>query len=74
MKSDDQSKNLPKEQVSVYLDMPSSTYRFSDGIIMPLEKYSEYVESELNGEYPTEPRETSEAIFRARAKWESDSE
>jgi len=67
------SDNLPKEPVSVHLDMPSSTYRFSDGIIMPLEKYSEYVEAELDGEYPTEPKETSEAIFRARARWESSS-
>lgn len=65
--------NLPKEEVSVYFDVQSDAYRFSDGFIMPLSAYDKYVKDKLGSEYPTEPKETSEAIFKARAYWEASS-
>lgn len=63
--------DLPKKPTSVYLDVKDNVYHFSDGVNMPFKAYDDYVKSELDGEYPTEPLETSEAIFRARAEWEA---
>lgn len=61
---------MSEQQISAYLDMQKNAYIFSDGVEMPFNEYVAYIEEKLDGEYPTEPRETSVAIFKARELWE----
>lgn len=62
---------MPKQETTCELRVDLSEYQFSDSFNMPLDIYHQYIEEKRDGEYPTEPAETSEAVFKARAYWEA---
>lgn len=62
---------MSEKQINCTLNVREGIYEFSDGYKMPIAHYDEFVAKELGGEYPTEPVETSQAIFKARWRQEN---